>query len=84
MVSVQCGTRVTLLCCPFLNWCSDQSADVLTIICSKYSEHIFHYRILQIPTQLQHSERSVSAGMQLHLLSYVETERGLKFQTVST
>ena len=36
--------------------------------------------ILEILTQLQISEQSVTTEMQLHVLSYVETEHGLHFK----
>jgi len=36
--------------------------------------------ILEILTQLQHSEHKVSTQMQLHILSYVDTEHGFHFK----
>ena len=52
----------------------------LSIVLLKYSKHMYHYMILQILTQLQHSEHNVSTATQLHIVSYVDTEREFHFK----
>jgi len=59
-----------------------QSADIPTIVSCKHSNHIFHYIFLHILTQLQNLDQKELTGMELHILSYIDTEYLLCFQSV--
>ena len=65
----------------FTTHCGCSNAITYIKICCKYFGHISHYTFLQILTQLQHSQQTVAAVMQLHILKYVDTGHVFYFQT---
>jgi len=72
-----------LLAVPFLVWQNTQYEDILTIISSKYSNHIFHVIFLQILKKLQILKRNVSTGIQPYMFSFVDTEHEIFFQSLT-
>jgi hypothetical protein len=54
----------------FTKHCGCSNAITYIKICCKYVSHISHDTLLQILTQLQHSQHTVAAVMQLYILKF--------------